>query len=65
MPSFRWLPLVCLFGLPGSPSAAQNALLNPDFDVDVAGWQAFLGSFDLDRKMARSINFRHHFCKFE
>lgn len=48
MRNFRWLSLVCLFGFADSPSAAQNALLNPDFDVDVAGWKAFLGSFDLD-----------------
>ena len=44
----RWLSLLWLVGISASPAAAQNALSNPDFDVDVAGWQAFLGSLDLD-----------------
>ncbi|GMU66355.1 MAG: hypothetical protein AMXMBFR36_26290 [Acidobacteriota bacterium] len=44
----RWWSLVWLVGISVSPSAAQNALLNPDFGVDVAGWQTFLGSLDLD-----------------
>lgn len=48
MRNSHWLTLVLVVGLPVAPLAAQNALLNPDFDVDVAGWQAFLGSFDLD-----------------
>lgn len=44
----RWLSLLWLVGISASPAAAQNALFNPDFDVDVAGWQTFLGSLDLD-----------------
>lgn len=44
----HWLSLLWLVGIPASPTAAQNAVVNPDFDVNVAGWQAFLGSFDLD-----------------
>lgn len=48
MRNLRWSLLVWGVAFSVSPSAAQNVLLNPDFDVDVAGWQAVLGTIDLD-----------------